>query len=86
MGSPKWVRIFSMAVRSIIAAMILTSPRQNWHWVTSILKTRLRSFAQEMRDSDFSFFVEPSAAVSVWSFGFPRTILCLAFECGANSP
>ncbi len=48
-SKPKWFRIFSIAWRCRIAAMILNSPPQCAQWVKSTLNTRFNSLAQPKR-------------------------------------
>jgi hypothetical protein len=48
---PKWFRIFSIAWRSIIVAIILKSPPQCGQQVRSKLNTRFNNLAQPWRDT-----------------------------------
>ena len=79
MGRPRWERIFSIAVLSIMAATTFISPLQNRQSVTSTLKTRFMSFAHDIRDLLFTLSKGESVG-AVSFFLSPNTIFDLLFE------
>ena len=62
-----------MTAFSMMAATTLTWPLQNRHSVMSTLKTLFRSFAQDIRELDFSFF--SAVAFSDFALVFCKTIV-----------